>query len=86
MSRKIEEKGVKNRELWRMHCEKLVEYDEQLRTKEKAIAVLEKQLAALEIATGEHGVMELHTVPGHSASRKRLVAADLPSPHGSDRI
>lgn len=68
-----------------MHCEKLVEYDKQLARKEEAIAVLEKQLAALEIATHEHGVMELHTVPEHSASRERPVAAGLPSPHGSDK-
>ena len=78
LSNKVKRKGARNRELWRLHCENIAEYDEHIASREERIEALESQLAVLETAAREHGSLEPHTVPGRSV-RESLAGAG-PSP------
>ena len=81
LSEKVKREGVRNRELWQLHCEKLVEYDEQITSKEEEIEILGRRIAALETTAREHP----HTVPGYGAPGESLVVADPPPTHGMER-
>ena len=75
----VKKEGEKNRGLWRLHCEKLVEYDEQIASKEERIEDLESQVAALETATHERGSR-------HLQGAEPQERAWWPKPHDSDTL
>ena len=79
LSVKVKEERDKNRALWRLHCEKLAEYDEQITTKEEEVAALERRIAASGAAAHEPP----HTAPGHNAFGESPVVADTHEPEGT---
>ena len=79
LSVKIREGGDKNRALWRLHCEKLAEYDEQITGKEEEIEALERRIAV----SGAVAHEPPHALPEHSAFVCSPVVAETHEPEGA---